>query len=198
MSIGGDDQPRVALARQPGVGVVEIEPIDLAVDFERHAVARRSGRHAIHVDPDRFPLQQQAPRGMAEDVHPRRFQRPEHAIGHLRGVLAEMGMHGYHDQIELREAVVCQVEAAVRQDVALDAGEQRQAVEPAVQRAHPAGVLQRAVLVEPIGHPQRLAVIRDGHVAVTEAVRAGRHRFKIVAAVGGRGVHVQVAPEIRG
>ena len=62
---------------------------------------------------------------------------------------------------------------AVGEDVALDAGEQRQPFEAAVQRPHARGVLERAPLVEAVGHRQRLAVVGDGDVARS---RAGARR----------------------
>ena len=81
---------------------------------------------------------------------------------------------GRHDDVELREAVVGEIERAVGEDVALDAGQQRQPLEAAVQGADARGVLERAALVEPVGHRQRLAVVGDGDVLVAEPVRRPR------------------------
>ena len=66
----------------------------------------------------------------------------------------------------------------------------------AVQRADARGVLERAPLVEAVGHRQRLAVIGDRDVPVSQPVRGCCHRLEVVAAVGGRRVHVQVADDV--
>ena len=63
---------------------------------------------------------------MAEHVDPAAFQRPEQPIGHLRLVLAELRVDGRDHEVELGEAIVSQVEPAVRENVTLDPGEQRQ------------------------------------------------------------------------
>ena len=67
-----------------------------------------------------------------------------------------------------------------------------------VERANARGMLQRAVLVEPVGHRERLAVVGDRDVAVAKPVRGGGHRLQIVAAVGDRRVHVKIAAQIGG
>ena len=141
---------------------------------------------------------EQPPAGrMAEHVDPRTLERAQDAVGHLRLILREVRVHRGDDDVELGEAVVGEVEPAVGEDVAFDAGEQRQALEASVQRAHAGGVLERAPLVEAVGHGQRLAVIGDGDVLVSQPVRGRGHRLEIVLAVGRGRVHVQVAAQIR-
>ena len=100
------------------------------------------------------------------------------------------------DDVELGEAVVGEIERAVGEDVALDAGEQRQALEAAVQRADPGRVCERARLVEAVGHRQRLAVIGDRDVLEAEPVRRCGHRLEVVLAVRRGRVHVQVAAQV--
>ena len=94
------------------------------------------------------------------------------------------------------EAVVGEIERAVGEDVALDAGQQRQPFEAAVQRADARGVLERAALVEAVGHRQRLAVVGDRDVLVAEPVGGRGHRLERLAAVGLGRVHVQVAAQV--
>ena len=100
------------------------------------------------------------------------------------------------DDVELGEAVVGEIHRAVGPDVALDAGEHGDAVEPLAQGADAAGLLERAPLVEPVGHRQRLAVIGDRDVGEAGVAGGARHRLGIGAAVGGGGVHVQIAAQI--
>ena len=50
MRVGIDHELDAAIARQPGVVLVEVEAIDLAVDLERHAGGGGRGEHAIEVE----------------------------------------------------------------------------------------------------------------------------------------------------
>ena len=75
--------------------------------------------------------QENAAGRVADDVDERVRDGPEHALGHLRFVLIERRVHRRDDHVELGEAVIGQVHRAVGADVALDAGEQRDALEPA-------------------------------------------------------------------
>ena len=113
-----------------GVDVVQVEAVDLAVDLERDAA--RDGRVDDRVDVEliRLALQQPAPGRVAEDVDVRVLDRAQQPIGHLLAILIERGMHRGDDEIEGGEAVVGQVERAVRPDVAFDAGEQPDAARP--------------------------------------------------------------------
>jgi hypothetical protein len=79
---------------------------------------------------------------------------------------------GRDDEVELGEAVVGQVHRAVGQDVALDAGEQRDAFEALADLADMRRVLERRRFVEAAGHRQRLAVIGDGDVLQARAFAA--------------------------
>ncbi len=76
-----------------------------------------------------------------------------------------------HDDVELSQAVVGEIEPAIGQDVALDSSEQREVLKAAVQRPDASGVFERASLVEAIGHRERLAVVGDGDVLATEPMR---------------------------
>ena len=89
-----------------------------------------------------------------------------------------------------------EIETAVGQDVALDAGEQSQSLEAAVERAHAGRMLECAPLIQSVGHRQRLAVIGDGDVPMAHGVRRRGHRLEVVAAVGLGRVHVQVAAQV--
>ena len=81
-------------------------------------------------------------------------------------------------------------------DVALDARQHGDAVEARVELADRPRVLERAGLVEAVGHREGAAVIGDGDVLEPGRPRRQRHRLGVGAAVGRRGVHVQVAAEI--
>ena len=69
--------------------------------------------------------------------------------------------------------IVGQIQRAIGEDVALDPGQQRDALELVVQRAHRGGVCERAPFVEAVRHRERLAVVGDGDVL---AARRGAAR----------------------
>ena len=66
----------------------------------------------------------------------------------------------------------------------------------AFELADPARVFERAALVEPVGHRERLAVIGDGDVREAGGPGGERHGFGVGAAVGGGRVHVQIAAQV--
>ena len=95
------------------------------------------------------------------------------------------------------EAVVGEIHRAVGADVALDAGQQRETLEPLIDLADRARMRQGAGFVEAVGHGQRLAVIGDGQVVQPGGLCGAGHALDVVAAVGRRRMAVQVAPQIR-
>ncbi len=105
-------------------------------------------------------------------------------------------MHRRDDEIERGQALVVEIERAVRPDVAFDAGQQPDADALRVDRADARRVFERAALVEPVGHGQRLCVVGDGDVLEAGGSRGRRHRAHLVLAIRRGAVHVEVAAQI--
>src|SRR6202030_3679219 len=59
-----------------------------------------------------------------------------------------------------------------------------------------ARLLEGARFVHAVGERQRLAVVGDGDVLVSESARRGGHGFDRVLAVSGRGMHLQIAAKV--
>ncbi len=93
-------------------------------------------------------------------------------------------------------ASVREVQRAVFQDVALDAGEDADAEAVAVDLAHLAGEGHHALFIQPVGHGERLGVVGDGDVLVAERAGGFGHLFQRGAAIGLGGVHVEVAADV--
>ncbi|MBE3096479.1 MAG: carboxylesterase family protein, partial [Planctomycetes bacterium] len=157
VGVGVDDELHAPIAREPRVDVVEVEPVDLAADLEHHA--EPGGRFDDLLDVHRvgLPPEQQAPGRVADDIDHRRVHRPEDAVRHLTLVLVERRVDRRNHEVELGQAVLRQVEPTVREDVALDAGEQREAVQAPAGFPDAARVGQEAALVQASGHRQRAA-----------------------------------------
>ena len=126
--------------------VAEIQALGLAVDFHRDAAFGRGADDGGHVHRGGLALQETPAGRVAEHIHPRTVESTQDPVGHMGLILREVRMHGSDDEIELGQTVVGEIEAAVVQDVALDAGEQRQALESSVQRTN-AGRVRRCSAV---------------------------------------------------
>ncbi len=107
---------------------------------------------------------------------------------------------GYYD-VHLGEGGVVEVEGAVGEDVDFDAGEDVDAalqfvLELGVYFADEFDVGQGAGVVEAVGHGQVFAVVGDGDVGEAAGEGGFGHLTDGVAAVGGVGVHVEVAADV--
>ena len=65
-----------------------------------------------------------------------------------------------------------------------------------VQAPHALGELDDALLVEAVGHGQRLGVVRDGDVLVAQGAGGFGHLLERGAAVARDRVHVQIAADL--
>jgi len=70
VGVGVDDNRDATIVRGTRVHVVEVEPVDLTVDFDRHTSGCRRGKDALGIEPVWLPLQYQPTCRMGEDVYP--------------------------------------------------------------------------------------------------------------------------------
>ena len=133
---------------------------------------------------------------MPDDLRVRIFDGREHALGHRAAFQAHKGVHGNDHDVEFGENVVRQIEAAILQYVHFDAGQKANAGLAFVRGANFARLLEGARFVHAVGECQRLAVIGDGDVLVSERARRRGHGFDRVLAVGGRRMHLQIAAKV--
>ena len=96
---------------------------------------------------------------------------------------------------ELRENLG-EIEGAVFKDVALQPGEDPDAQAVAVEFPHLRRESHGPPLVEPVGHGQRLGMVRDGHILVTAFAGGRGHFIQGRAPVGFGCVHVQIAADV--
>ena len=104
-------------------------------------------------------------------------------------------MHARDDDVERREQVEVLVEAAVLEDVDLDAGEDAERRELLVELGDDVELLAQPVGVEAVRHAHLGRVVREREVLVAELGRLARHRLDRRAAVGPVGVQVEVPTE---
>ena len=113
MRVRVDDELHASIARQPGVNVVEIQAIDLAVDLKRDAGRGRGGEHPVDIEAVGLAFEDQPSGRVRQDIHPRAGHRAQQPVGHLRRVLVERRVNRGDDDIELGEAVVGEIHRAV-------------------------------------------------------------------------------------
>ncbi len=127
-----DDGDAVALGGGAS-HVVQIEAGRVSVDLHELSVAGGGGKNGFEVDGVRFAAADEAARGMGDDGDVWILERAEDAIGDLFARLLLAVVDAGDDPVGLGQHVVGQVHAAFFEDVALDAFEDREVVEFAVE-----------------------------------------------------------------
>ena len=193
----GVDQDRHAGARGlAGVDLVEVAAVGRRVDLEHRARAGGRLDHAVDVERVGRALLDLAPGGMADRVDERVLDRGDHAVGHLLRAHPERGVHGGDHPVEALEQLVGVVERAVREDVALGADQDLDALEALVERVDlvdpPLELLRRDVVAEAV----RGRVVGDRDVLQPALARRQRHLLGGLQTVRRGRVHVQVALEV--
>ena len=91
-------------------------------------VARRRADDGVDVERIRLALKDAPAARVAQDVDVRVLGGTKQPVRHLLPILIERRVHGGDHDVERREALVVQIQRAVRLDVALDARQQPHAV----------------------------------------------------------------------
>ena len=186
--VARDDEPRAASrAHAARCTSLEVEPIDLAVDLDRDAALPPRRRHASMSNGERLALQQQAAGRVAEDVDPRVLDaraaagRSSAAGSWLKPEWTEaMTMSSWARQSSARSIV-----PSARMSHSMPASSVMPSSRPLSARIA-RGVRERALLVEAVGHRQRLAVIGDGDVLEARRRCAAAPSSRCRPAVGRR------------
>ena len=133
---------------------------------------------------------------MGEQREVRMIHRAQDALGLFGARQVEAAVHRADHQIEPRQHVVRQVEAAVFQDVHLDALQQRDAVQLRIEAVDLVALLRELQRIEAVRHGEAARVLGDGEVFQPERLGRQRHVAQAVVAVGGLGVRMQVAAQV--
>ena len=134
---------------------------------------------------------------MAEDRDARRAHRGEHAGGLILRA-PQLRVRRRHDELEATPLVGLQVEAAVDQDVGLDALEHAEPAPPGGVQPVDLVMLPRDGLhAHAPGDRQAVRVVGDPQAGVTERPARLDHRVQALAAVAPGRVHLEVAAECR-
>src|SRR6185312_2830628 len=101
------------------------------------------------------------------------------------------------DYVHLGQDFIGEVQGPVSEDVDLDAGEDADAaLHLLLDLADALDVGEGALVVESVGHGQVLGVVGDGDVLIASGDGRFGHLADGVAAIGGGGVHVDVAADV--
>ena len=133
---------------------------------------------------------------MGDDLRIGIFDGGKDAVGHFGAFHFHVGVHGGDDHVELRENFVVEVELAVFQDVDFDSGEQANAGDALLRGADFFDLRERALFVHAVGDGDGFRVVGERDVLVAEIAAGFAHFLDGIVAVGGGGVHLQVAANV--
>ena len=205
MGVGGDADQHPLLPGHLAVEVGEVKALGVGVELQVAAPVAGLADDAGHVDVVGLALGDQPPGGVGEDGEVGVVHGLEDAPGLVGAAEVELAVHPGDHQVELAQDLIRQVQAAVREDVHLDALEDPeghpfagralagQALVQAVDGRH---LLQEPPAVQPMGHGQALGVVGDGQVVAPPLAGGGHHLQQAGMAVGGVGMAVQVAAQV--
>src|SRR5690606_10284561 len=111
-------------------------------------------------------------------------------------VHAHARVHAYDHEVELRQVLIRQVEAAVAQDVHLHALEDLDAFDLAAHGIDLLPLPFEALGGHTVRDARGPAVVGDGHVPVAPSLAGARHGFDRVLAIAPGGVHLEVAADV--
>ena len=134
-----------------GVNVIQVQPFRLRIDLEEATQLARGRYHAVHVDLVWFALADQPAGRMPDDGNVAVLHGPHHPLGLGLARQIEERMHRGHDHVEFRKRRIRQIEAAVLENIDLDALEDREVLELGIE------LVDRANLPR---HPRRIEAVR--------------------------------------
>ena len=147
MRIGADLERAAERLRELTVSPIEIEPMRIGIDLQRHLFRRCLRDHRRQIDRVGLAAEQQPPRRVSEDRYVRIVERVQHARRHRLPIHREARVHRRDHVIESIEQLGIIVYCAVRENVRLDALEHEhagiariQAIYLFVLRAHCVGL----------------------------------------------------------
>ena len=194
--VGRDGDEDSGFADEAGIFSGDVETIGAGVEFEEAAVLLGMGDDALNVDLVAGALEEQASRGVAEDVEVAIVHGAENALGLLLLVHGEAGVDGADGVVEFAEDFIGVVESAVDEDVDFSGFENANAGELLVELVDGADLFFEALDGESVGDFETGRVVADADVCVSAALCGGGHLLEGVDAVAGFGVHVEVAAEV--
>ena len=197
VGVGVDDDFAAELFGEAEIQVVEVGAGGVGVVFDGYAQFGGAFQDQVDVDGIALAAQNLAAGGMAEDADVWVFEGAEDAGGHLFDGLVEVGVDAGDDDVHLGEGGVFEVEGAVGEDVDFDAWEDADlSFHLGVDFADVLDVCESAGIVHAVGHGEIFAVVGDGDVGQAASESGFGHLADGVAAVGGVGVHVEVAADV--
>ena len=176
--------------------VREVHALRVAVQLEQATRRRAGSTQGVEVEGVGLALPHEAPRRVADRVHPRVLRGAHQTAGQLLLALIESVVDGGHDVVRFGQHVVGQVELPALQDVELDALEDREVTARGVQGVDGPPLLAQPLRVEAERHRHALRMVRDGDVLVAQGARRVGHVLDRSFPIGGARVHLQVAANV--
>src|SRR5438477_113709 len=197
VAIGREHEAGAELLGGRGERVGQVHALGVPIELERAPMGHAGAYHGVEVEAVGLALAEHASGGMADRVHPGVLGRIHQSPRQLFLGLGEAVVDGRHDVVRFGEHVVGKIELAVLEDVELDALQDREAATRRVPLVDRPPLLAEPFGVEPQRHRDPLRVIGDRDVLVAERAGGLGHLVDGALAVGGRGVHLEIAADVR-
>src|SRR5579875_255065 len=194
--VGIDNDADATFLRRHQGRVVQVEAIRLGVQLQQTAVVGRRLEDYLQVHVIALALADQPASRVTDGMYMRALDGIQEPPGDLLPRLVLAVVDGGDHPVGLREHVLGQVQPAVLQDVQLHPLEQGDPVDLAGQLVDGLPVLAQAFSVKPSGHRDALGMVGEGDVGVAAFLRALHHLLQGGPAIGGSGVHVQIAAQV--
>ncbi len=133
---------------------------------------------------------------MGENIHIGVPERTKDALGDLLARLTETRVRRGQDQVELREHLIRQINAAIRANLCFHSLEDLEIAPPPVQFVNLGPLLLGALQIQPAGNAQSLAVIREGNIVQAACPRPFCHLLHGETAIGPGRVRLQVSFDV--
>src|SRR5437763_621956 len=127
MGVGAESHRGTATLGLDELPPIEIESTGIGVELHGGMDSSRLLDHGVYVDRVRLAGEQESTGRVRENSQKGIIEGAKHALGHRRAAHAESRVDRSDDEIEAREELVVVVEAAVGENVGLDAFENMEA-----------------------------------------------------------------------
>ena len=152
--------------------------------------------HDFEVEREGLPLVDDPAGGMREDVHLRMPHRREDPRRLLLRRQVEPGVHAHHDQVQLLQPFLLEIERPVGEDVHFHRAQEADLVVPGHDLVDLLPLPGQLLGVHSAGHRQGLRVVREREVLVALRRTGLEHLLDRVLPVRPGGVHLQVAAHV--
>ena len=175
---------------------VHIEPPGMGIELDGHVMGRAGVDDRLVIDGITGAAEEEPACHVSKDGGIGIFDGAEQAHHRLFLIHLEIGVYGGDDEVEGGKDIICVIEIAVVEDIALDAFKDIKGGELFIEGFYFLVLLFDPFFGEAVGVKSALAVIADDHIFQALCDAGAGHFFQTVATVAPRAVAVYDGPDI--